>query len=455
MHVRLPSDLTGLTVGATAGDDRQVGDGATGFDLLPRRPAAATAVLLAVVVTAVALFAHLFRETTLIVLDWLTHVDGPIEAARSLHPGVLFVVVTAAVGAAAAVGAIVDKRWRAHVGVEAVAASARGEGRSISLRASSARALATWLMSLSAVSVGRESAIIESGGAVGATSARRLGGRGDAMATAGIAAAFAAAYHAPLAAVMYVEEHLGVRRSRRAVTFAIAGALGGHLATWLLFRPEPLFPDLQGTSWHMIGLGILVMVPAVLAARLFMQLRVRLNGRAVADRFGVHRAWVIGSLAVLAGGAVAAFPSAAGNGMEALRTGAVDGTVAVAVALSVGKLIGTTAALASGAPGGVLTPSMSITAGVGLLVLHALDQFGIAVVHPWDGMVACMAIGVAVGMRSPLVAVLLVPEMIGRYSLVPAIAVVVGVGYVLDRLLDIALVRIGAYLPGGVYDEDA
>ena len=70
-------------------------------------------------------------------------------------------------------------------------------------------------------------------------------------------------------------------------------------------------------------------------------------------------------------------------------------------------------------------------------------------------MVACMAVGVTVGLRSPLVAIVLVPEMLGDYLLVPAIACVgvvascstVGSTSVLDRF--------GAMLPTKVYDEDA
>ena len=49
--------------------------------------------------------------------------------------------------AAAALGGYVTRRWSDHVGVEAVAASARGERRGISLRATGLRSLATWIVS--------------------------------------------------------------------------------------------------------------------------------------------------------------------------------------------------------------------------------------------------------------------------------------------------------------------
>lgn len=429
--------------------------GATGFDQLPRRPVVATVLIAVAVVVGASVFAHLFRATTLDAIRWISGESSATRAAEAMNPFLLFALVAGSVMIAAAIGAAVESWWGHRMGIEAVAASARGEERSISLRASVLRALGTWVMSVGAVSVGRESAIIETGGAAGAVAGRRTGGSGNALATAGIAAAFAAAYHAPLGAVLYVEEHLGVHRSRRAVLFALSGAIGGHVATLLLFDVEPIFPPIEGSVWGLIGRGLLVVAPCVLAARLFRQMRVRLNGRAVAERFRVHRAAAVVVLGVVAGLAVAVFPLAAGNGMEALRSAPGGATVGLALALAVGKLIGTTATLAAGAPGGSLTPSMSITAGIGLLVVLGLGELGLRTAHPWDVMVACMAVGVTVGLRSPLVAAVLVPEMLGDYLLVPAIACVVAAAVALDRGLDALLRRVGAMLPVRVYDEDA
>jgi H+/Cl- antiporter ClcA len=118
--------------------------------------------------------------------------------------------------------------------------------------------------------------------------------------------------------------------------------------------------------------------------------------------------------------------------------------VTLGLALMIGKLVGTTAALGAGAPGGVLSPTLGVAAGCALLIDNR-----------WEAMVAAMAVGVAVGMRSPLVAVFLVPELLGSYWLVLPIAVVVGVAVVLDRAIDIVALRLGRLIPAGVYDEDA
>jgi CIC family chloride channel protein len=129
--------------------------------------------------------------------------------------------------------------------------------------------------------------------------------------------------------------------------------------------------------------------------------------------------------------------------------------VTLALALTIGKLIGTTASLGAGAPGGVLTPTISIASGCALLTLLGAESLGLSVVHPWDAMVVAMAIGVAVGLRSPLMAIFLVPEMLGDYTLVPAIGIVVALAVGLDRGLDWVVVRAGQRVPVGVYDEDA
>lgn len=427
----------------------------TGFDVRPARPLWTTAALFIVVVVAAAGFAHLFRETAQLALEFYTDSTDPTSAAASRSRVIVFATVTIAVIVAAAIGRLVDRHWSHHVGVEAVAASARGEGRSISMRATGVRALATWIVSSGMVSIGRESAIVESGGAVGAVAGRRFGGRGDAMAAAGIAAAFAAAYHAPIAALFYVGEHLKVWRSRRAVTFALLGAGCGFLASIEWFDGRAIFPPLQGSQVRMVELAMIAMVPAVLVSRGFLQLRVRVHGGSLARRLGNRRWLAIGALSVVAGAAVASFPSAAGNGMEALRDASVGTTVTLALALTVGKLIATTASLGAGAPGGVLTPTISVASGCALLTLLGAESLGLTLTHPWDAMVAAMAIGVAVGLRSPLMAVFLVPELLGDYTLVPAIGLVVALAVGLDRGLDRLVVRAGQRVPRGVYDEDA
>jgi CIC family chloride channel protein len=426
-----------------------------GFDVRPSRPLVITMALFAIVIFAASGFAHYFKELAQIVLEWYSESRDPTVGAASMQRVSVFAIVMGAVIIAATLGRFVERNWSHHVGVEAVSASARGEGRSISLRATAVRAIATWTVFAGMASIGRESAIIESGGAVGATSAKRFRGRGDAMAAAGIAAAFAAAYHAPIAAVFYVEETLRVRSSRRALMFAALGAAGGFFTSIWMYGGEAIFPSTQGSRWTMTGLALIVLVPAVIIARAFLRLRVRVSGGAAVNRFPGPSWIAIGVFAAAAGAAVAWFPEASGNGMDALRQASVGATVTLALALCVGKVIGTSAALAAGAPGGVLTPTVAITSGFVLLAMLGAESLGLTVTHPWDVMVAAMAIGVAVGLRSPFVAVFLIPEVLGDYTLVPVIGVVVGVAMIVDKGVDHVIERFGELVPERVYDEDA
>lgn len=407
------------------------------------------------VVVLAAAVASLFRSTVRKVVDWYLGSSDVTQAARMESWFLVCGLVTGCVLAAGALGEFVHRRWAGSVGIETVAASARGEQRRISMPATVLRIAATWIASSGLGSIGREASIVETGGATGAVAARSTGGRGDAMAVAGIAAAFAAAYHAPVAAVLYLEEHLGVRRSRRAVMFAVLGAAGGFAASVVLFGGERVFPQIEESRWSALPLGLVVVLPATLAARLFLQLRVVLGDRKKVGRVGMPRWGVVVAMSVIAGIAVATFPYAAGNGLEGLRHASATTTASVAAALLVGKLIGTSAVVGAGSPCGVITPTMAMTAGASLLALLAIESAGVGVDDMWGPMILGAAAGVAVGIRAPLVALFLVPEMLGDYLTVPVVAVVVGAAVLVDRLIDIVVLKVGAMLPTGIYNEDA
>lgn len=425
-----------------------------GLDYRPRRPWLVTIVLFLVVVLFAATLASGFKLAAERTLKLFTGATGPVAAARSLSGIVVAIIVTVAVVVAATLGHWSHAKWADRLGVEAVAASARGEDRRISVQASSWRIAATWLVTVGMASIGRETAIIEGSGSFGSAVGRRTGGRGDAMAAAGIAAGFSAAYHAPVAAVLYLEEHLNVRRSRRGLLFSIAGSAGGHLISTLVFGGHSLFPGLAG-SWSSIALsGAIAVVPAVIGARLFLEARVRFDSKKLATRFANHPFLLTVLLAGVAGVSVAVFRDAAGNGMEALRAASGTATIGVAAALAIGKFVGTTAALAAGVPGGALTPTISVSAGFALLAYFGLCSLGFTPADPWAIAVAAMAAGLAVGLRAPLMAAVMVPELLGDYSLIPVLSAVVVVAWLIDRRIDRWLLRGGEQLPSGIHDED-
>ena len=133
---------------------------------------------------------------------------------------------------------------------------------------------------------------------------------------------------------------------------------------------------------------------------------------------------------------VASVPMASGNGMEALRSASTDTTVSIALALALAKLAATVATLRVGVPGGVFSPSLAVSAGWALLAFVGLEAAGFDLPGArWDGMIAAMAVGVAVGLGSPLLAAVVIPEMVGDVSLLPVCALVSFVAWYADRRL--------------------
>jgi len=445
-----------------------------------------TVVLVATVAAAAAGFARAFRWLIGEGVAVVAGVSDPIDAASSLPRWRLAATVAVAVFSAVAIGRLVTARYHQRLGMAAVAAAARGDGPGPSLAGSLTRATGTLAASVGLASIGRESAIIETGGSLGASAARLTRRPVALLATAGIAAAFSAAYHAPLAAVLYTHEHLGAGRHReqhsgagrhreqhragrhreqhKAVAYAAGGAVAGFATTRLLFGDETIFPaGVRPLSGATVSLALVALVPAYAASRLFFLVREHLAAR-TARAGEAPEAWLrwLGpaALALAAGVAVAAVPTTAGNGMEAIEQ-AVDGpTVALALALLVGKLVATTFAIGAGAPGGIVSPSMAVAAGAALTTYHAAAELGVTLPGSWwDGALVAMAVGLAASVRSPLVAVVMVAEMTGDLRLVPLSALIVGACYLLDagvaRLQAVPLPLLAGNARRMVLDDDA
>ena len=387
---------------------------------------------------ASALFANAFRDAMLWLTDVLTGDRGPVAAARSLAGWKVFALSFVGLLVASALGSWA-RRWRGDgLGLAAVAAAAQGRDTGPSLPGTAVRTGATFIAASTLSSIGRESAIIEAGAAVGASVGRRLRRRGAQFAATGITAAFVGAYHAPLASVCYVEEHLGIRRCRRTIVHAVVGAAVGFWVTRALFDTHALLPEAQDPwSLRLVVVAALVVVPTFVASRLFVAARERLAPAVSVERSRRYRVTAAIGFAAISAAMVASVPRTAGNGLEALREAAGGATVAMAVALLAGKLIATAAALGSGAPGGVLSPSLAVAAGAALLTLQGAAEIGLnAGVPAWDIVLVVMAVGLAVSVRSPLMAVVMVPEMTGDLRLVVPSVVVVLIAVLLGRAVD-------------------
>ena len=282
------------------------------------------------------------------------------------------------------------------------------------------QAIASWLSIATGNSLGREGPLIQFGAAAG-EGARRWLGLDDAAArlvlAAGVAAGFASAYDAPIAATLFVVEVVtGVIVLEAAIPVMIAAVIA-TVVTRLAMGDAPLYgvrafaaPDpIELVAFA--GLGI---VAAPLGVG-FLRLLSRAEGwwRKLPLPF---RPSIGGAVC---GGLLCLIPAVAGNGFEEV-TALFDGRMAIAAVawLLVAKPIATAASVGSGNPGGVFTPTLLLGACLGALYAAALHAvFGIALTPASYALVG-LACALAATTHAPLTAAILACELSGDYALV-------------------------------------
>jgi chloride channel protein, CIC family len=383
-------------------------------------------------------FAHFFRRFVAAAVRLLGEDSNPVKAAELTNRALVVAVGVVGVWCASIVCRSVFGRFGSRVGF-ARAIDADTEVVP-AVPGAAARAAAIVIAMGSFASVGREAAMLETGASLGAAAGRRLGVRPSALAATGIAAAFAGAYNAPIAAVFFVRQHLWASAGRvadRTVTaFACAGAIVGFGTARFIYGDSALFPQAMHPFAVRVWLtSVVCIAPVYGSARMFVALRAR------AGQFGLlsvgKRALAVRTGFVVLGAVVVALvPLTSGNGMDAIRRSATQATFAVAVALLVAKLVATMAPIAAGVTGGVFAPSLAVGAGAAMTTVLVLGKVGFGVDGlAWDAIAATMAVTVTITMRAPLVAVFVVAEVCGDWRLVPVSAVVTGLVLLAERLL--------------------
>ena len=396
---------------------------------------------------AAACFAAAFRRSAF----WVTeHVAGsfdPPVAASNLAVAERLAIIGGALVLAWLLARTSMRLARNRLGLAQLAAAARGEGAAPSLGCTLLHSGSTWIATAGMLSIGRESAIIETGGAsLPATAAPRR----PSLIAAGVAAAFAAAYHAPLSAVVYVEGHIGIRDSRRSLIYGLIGAASGYTTAELALGGEAVLPGLERLDGSVVGFAALGVVPAIVASLLFRWLRERFPR---VDSGGIARAqWVAAALAV---GLVGAFPKATGNGLEALRSAATSPTMQLVLAMVVVKMIATVATLRSGVPGGVFSPSLAVGAGAAMAALLVCGVSPSRAGELWGAALVAMAAAITISLRSPLLGALVVAELCGDPKVLPLTIVAAVVASVADHGFVAAAKRLaGKGVPAVVDDAD-
>src|ERR1700674_2091860 len=276
----------------------------------------------------------------------------------------------------------------------------------------------------SGIPLGREGPAVQVGGGIASVLGRALGLRPEkvkALLPVGAAAAVAAAFNTPLAAVLFaLEEVVGDLHAPVLGSVVLASATSWGVLR-LLLGNEPLFqvPQYQlVNSWELVVYGILGIAGGVVSAA-FTQLLLRL--RAWFKKQPAKTIWfqpVAGGLVV---GIMGWFvPAVMGVGYQYVGDVLNDSlTLKLMLTLLVLKLVATAVSYASGNAGGIFGPSLFLGAmlggAVGSVANHFLPNY-----IGTPGAYALVGMGTAFAgiVRAPMTSVVMIFEITRDYAVI-------------------------------------
>jgi CIC family chloride channel protein len=276
----------------------------------------------------------------------------------------------------------------------------------------------------SGVSLGREGPSVQVGAGIGSVIARKLGVSRSLVKSqlvAGSAAALAAAFNTPIAAVLFALEEITGDLHAPVLGSVVLASATAWMVLHLILGDEPLFHVAGYQLVHPVefaiyaALGLVGGLASVAFVKLLLWLRLEFR------RWPKWTIWLQPAVGGLATGLIGWFyPEVMGTGYHyidgVLNGDAVVKTLFILAAL---KLIATAVCYSSGNAGGIFGPSLFIGGMVGGAfgsVVHGL--FPAYTAGP--GAYALVGMGVAFAgiVRSPLTSVIMIFEMTRDYSII-------------------------------------
>ncbi len=276
----------------------------------------------------------------------------------------------------------------------------------------------------SGIPLGREGPAVQVGGGIASVLGRALGLRPEkvkALLPVGAAAAVAAAFNTPLAAVLFaLEEVVGDMHAPVLGSVVLASATSWGVLR-LLLGNEPLFqvPQYQlVNSWELVAYGILGIAGGLVSAG-FTQLLLRL--REWFKRQPVKTVW----FQPVAGGVVVGImgwfvPAVMGVGYQYVGDVLNDSlTLKLMLTLLVLKLVATAVSYASGNAGGIFGPSLFLGAMLGGAVGSVAQHFFPSYVAS-PGAYALVGMGATFAgiIRAPMTSVVMIFEITRDYAVI-------------------------------------
>ncbi len=291
-------------------------------------------------------------------------------------------------------------------------------------------------------SLGPEDPSLQIGAGVASMVARRLRlsrQRLRLFAPIGAAAGLAAAFNAPISAILFVIEEVIGRWSAAVLGSIVLSAISSVVvARWFwgseaIFRiPQVTLRDPRELTAYAV-LGVAGGISALVFSKALGYLRPRLRSLARWTHFFQP------ALAGLLVGAIGffGFPQVMGPGYGVMDQ-AMHGQFAwqLLVALALFKILATTLSFSSGTPGGMFAPTLFIGAMLGAAV-GSFEKHYFPHLTGTIGAYALVGMGVLFAgfLRAPLTSVFMVLEVSGNYSIVLPVILANTIAYLLSRSL--------------------
>ena len=256
------------------------------------------------------------------------------------------------------------------------------------------------------------------------------------IAPVGAAAGLAAAFNAPIAAVLFVIEEVIGTWSAGILGAVVLAAVGSAVVMRLFLGAEPLFQIPTYTMKHaseLLSYAVLGVIGGI-TSLIFVKLLQVVCARA--RRMPRWTLYVQPALAgMIIGGIGLKFPQIMGAGYEYMDQ-AMHGQFLwrTLLALALLKVLATSLSISSGAPGGMFAPTLFVGAMAGAAVGTVQQHFFPGSAGP-VGAYALVGMGTLFAgfLRAPMTSVFMVLEVSGNYSIILPVLISNTIAYVIGR----------------------